>query len=165
VNATQEASKRQAQQNQQVAEVVKAETEARHEATKLQRDVAARTAETDRQRDHLEAERQKIAGERREVAAQWRRDSALVPAMEALGPVLVIIGVLAFCGYLLFALRQEKDHDQAVSELLIEDLTSQQPILVPPVPAPVVAITHHSAPAIGQSPEEPSEAAAHQLIK
>jgi hypothetical protein len=45
--------------------------------------------------------------------------------------------VLAFCCFLAYGLRFNADTDQAVNELLAQDLVSPAPLLVPPSPAQV----------------------------
>ena len=140
-NVAREAADRQAEQNRQIAhqshqvaettkQLVAADAQARRELIALQKDLQARQAAIAQQQDCLEAER-------RQMAAQRQLESILGPAIESLGLVLVAALVLAFCCLLAHGLRKQgSDSDPTISELLVADLVSPQPLLLPPFPPP-----------------------------
>ena len=83
----------------------------------LQRDLG-------RQQDELEADR-------RALAAQRHIDPIVAGAITTTGLLLACLLPLVLCWYLLH--RGPDDNiDAAVSELLIQDLVSEQPLLQPP---------------------------------
>jgi hypothetical protein len=148
----QEAAARQAEQNQEMArqnqriaetakELVIADARARKELIGVQKDLRADQAEVGRQRDTLESERIKIAAER-----HW--DQLLAPALLDFGLLLVIVAALAFCCYLLIGLRKEDVTDQALGELLIQELAAEDPVLLPPVPSPPPAQKYQPRPGL-----------------
>jgi hypothetical protein len=132
-----EAADRQAEQNQLMArqsqqtaeatkELVAADAKARKDLTALQQNLREDQAEIGKKRDDLELERQKIAAEK-----NW--DRLLAPVLSNFGVFLVITAALSFCGYILMGLRHEKTTDASVEELLIEELVSEHPRLLPPM--------------------------------
>ncbi len=79
--------------------------------------------EVNRQRDALE-------GERREIAGQRLTESRLGPVLQSLGVFAVCALTLGFCYSLVT--KMYSPADDAVGELLLEDLVSEQPKLLPP---------------------------------
>ncbi|MBL6705541.1 MAG: hypothetical protein ISQ06_05480 [Planctomycetaceae bacterium] len=125
---------RQAEQNRQVTELqrevaegsrrlVEADAQARQEMVTLQREVQAERSEVGRQRDLLE-------GERRDLAAKRRLDPIVAAAITNIGLLLASLLPLVLCWYLLQR-RVEPADDQAVAEVLLEDLVSDRPLLLP----------------------------------
>lgn len=114
--------------NREVAEGVKrlveSENEARQELTSLQRDIQGQQSDTSRQRDQLEIDRKQLAGER-------YRESLLAPILSHVGLLVVCALPLVLAGYLLHVWRSESQDDIAIGELLIEELVSEQPQLLP----------------------------------
>jgi len=131
----QEVTERQAEQNEVIAKVsresvqasgrlVEAEAKARQELLAMQRELQDQQAEIGRQRDELEKQRCELAGQRR-----W--DSLAAAAITNTGLILACLAPLVLCWYLLRAVRGETD-DGVVAEVLIEELASEQPKLLPP---------------------------------
>ena len=125
---------RQAEQNRQVTELqhevaeasrrlVEADAQARQEMVTLQREVQAERGEVGRQRDLLEEER-------RDLAAQRRLDPIIAAAITNVGLLLICLLPLVLCWYLLHR-RMEPVDDQAVAEVLLEDLVTDRPLLLP----------------------------------
>ena len=125
---------RQAEQSRQVTELqrevaegsrrlVEADAQARQEMVTLQREVQAERNEVGRQRDLLE-------GERRELAAKRRLDPMVAAAITNIGLLLACLLPLVLCWYLLQR-RVEPADDQAVAEVLLEDLVADRPLLLP----------------------------------
>ena len=140
-----EQNKEMAQQNQRISEatkeLVQADAQAQKEQSAMHKDLRADQAEVGKQRDKLEAERKQIAVERK-----W--DQLLAPAIEDLGVFLVIAAIIGFCWYLLMGLRHETVTDQAVGELLIQEIVAENPILLPPVHSSQPALEHPRIPSI-----------------
>lgn len=142
VEVAREAADRQAEQNRQIAHqnqeiaqttnrLVEADGRSRTELVALQRDLQVQQAEVARQRDALEAER-------REQAEQRWMESMLAPAIESLGALLVCALLVAFGCYLARGLRTETDANPEINELLVMDLVSDEPRLLPSLPTPGV---------------------------
>ena len=124
---------RQAEQNRQMSELqhevaegsrrlVEADAKAREEMVALQREVQAERSEIGRQRDTLE-------DERRDLAAKRRLDPIIAAAITNIGLVLACLLPLVLCWYLLHP-RVDPADDQAVAELLLEDLVADRPLLL-----------------------------------
>jgi hypothetical protein len=127
---------RQAEQNRQIAELqrevaegsrrlVEADAKARGEMVALQREVQAERAEVGHQRDLLE-------DERRDLAARRYLDPIIAAAVAHIGLLLACLLPLVVCWYLLHRAGEPAD-DQAVAEVLLEDLVTDRPLLLPPL--------------------------------
>jgi len=125
---------RQAEQSRQMSELqrqvaeganrlVEADAKAREEMVALQRDLQADQAAVGRQRDQLEEER-------RDLAAKRHVDPIVAAAITNVGLLLACVLPLALCWYLLQPRVQPAD-DQAVAEVLLQDLVSDRPLLLP----------------------------------
>lgn len=119
-------NKEMARLNREVAEgtklLVEADAEARADMIDIQKDLCSQQAEVGYQRDELEAERQ-------DISAQRLRESLLAPIIDNLGPLLVVVAVLFFCGLLVHSMGNGKD--DAIGEVLIEELVAERPTLLP----------------------------------
>jgi hypothetical protein len=82
-----------------------------------------RIAELTQRHDRLEAERAQLAQER-------RREALLAAVLSRLGEIVLCALPLVLAWYLLHCLRRP-DHDPAVSQILIEEILSEQPRLFP----------------------------------
>jgi len=148
VEMAQEHAARQAEQNRRMAEshkqlvegsrqLVESDARAREELVVLQHDLRADQAEIGHQRDQLEAER-------RQIAEQRYRDPLVAAAIANVGLVLACLLPLIVVVYVLWAVGRSRQSDDAVTELLVEELISDQPRLLPP--------TSSSVPALGCEP-------------
>ncbi len=132
VKVSTEAADRQAKQNEQIARVVNEETTFRQQAAKLQNDLRADQAVIAQQRDQLEIERKQLASQR-----EWA--AFYTPLLETVGVVAVVVVVLLYCSFVVvYSLRRGGDHE--VAELLLNDLVSHQPVLLPRLPASSVKL-------------------------
>jgi hypothetical protein len=149
-----EAAKQQAELNQEMSRLnrevasgtkrlVEANAESQEKLVVLQSDLQGEQAEVSRQRDNLEVER-------KDIAAQRIRESVLAPVVAWILPFAICGLALATCCFLLFGLRRATDDEAAISELLVEELTSERPTLLPG-PATQVAIEDHAHTADGES--------------
>ena len=147
---------RQAEQSRQVTELqrevaegsrrlVEADAQARQEMVALQREVQAERTEVGRQRDLLE-------GERRDLAAKRRLAPIIAAAITNIGLLLACLLPLVLCWYLLQR-RVEPADDQAVAEVLLEDLVTDRPLLLPRSEN-VRAIGQHASSDDSRSPED-----------
>ncbi|MCY2994201.1 MAG: hypothetical protein NTY19_40945 [Planctomycetota bacterium] len=130
-----ESTRRQAEQNKQMAELqqhvaegtkqlVEADSQARQKLVELQRELRTDQAEVSRQRDSLETERREIAKDR-----YW--DSILGTSICAGAGILACLLPLLVCCWLLWCTRDKQGTDEALAELLVEELTTDRPILLP----------------------------------
>jgi TolA-binding protein len=118
-----ESTRQQAGQNREMAQLNREVSQTHQELVSLQHDLEEQQAKVNRQRDLLESER-------REIAKQRHRDPIIAAAISSVGVMLACMVPLALAGYLLYCLRNQKD-DPVVTELLIEEMTSEQPTLLP----------------------------------
>ena len=123
---------RQAEQNRQNAELqqqvaegsrqlVEADARAREGMVTLHRDVQAERSEIGRQRDRLEVER-------RDLAMQRKLNPIIAAAITNTGLLLACLLPLVLCWYLLHRPIEPADN-QAMAELLLEDLVAERPLL------------------------------------
>ena len=130
-----ESTRRQAEQNKQMAELqqhvaegtkqlVEADSQARQKLVELQHELRTDQAEVGRQRDRLETERREIAKDR-----YW--DSILGTSIYAGAGILACLLPLLVCCWLLWCTRDKQGTDEALAELLVEELTTDRPILLP----------------------------------
>ncbi|MCY2993235.1 MAG: hypothetical protein NTY19_35935 [Planctomycetota bacterium] len=155
VQVAMESTRLQAEQNrrmgelqQQVAEgtkqLVDADSQARQQLAELQRELRTDQAEVSRQRDALESERREIAKDR-----YW--DSILGTSIYTGAGLLACLLPLLLCGWLLHATRDKQGTDEALAELLVEELVTDRPLLLPPR-KPVPLLPHQAAPQSTSAP-------------
>jgi hypothetical protein len=136
VQVAMESTRRQAEQNRQMGELqqhvaegtkqlVEADAQARQQLAELQRELRSDQAEVGRQRDALESERRAIASERR-----W--DTVVGTSIYASAGILACLLPLLLCGWLLHTTRDKQGTDEALAELLVEELVTDRPLLLPP---------------------------------
>lgn len=139
-----EQNKRMARVQQEVAEahkrLVEGEAKARSEMVALERDIQGAQAEVGVQRDALEAER-------RQMAAERGRDPIIASAIQCTWVLLACLLPLLLSIYVLRALRDSSDNGAAVTEILIQDLTSDEPTFLPPA-RPLPALKHEAGPGV-----------------
>jgi hypothetical protein len=121
------------QQSQRLTEAAQALVEkdavARRELIQAQHQfhsgVATERASVDRQREAMETER-------RELATQRQRDPIIAEAVQGLGIPLACLMPLVICLYVLRHLGTDSNDHEALSELLVCELTSERPLFLPP---------------------------------
>ena len=116
VRLSQEAADRQAEQNREMARLNQETAAARKELAAAQRE--------------LQTEHAKLEDERRRIAAERLTESRLGPVLKASGTVLVASLAIGFCWFLLFGLRKD-DSDEILAELLVQEIVSDSPLLLP----------------------------------
>ena len=118
-----ESTRQQAGQNREMSQLNREVAQAHTELVGLQHDLEEQQADVNHQRDHLESER-------REIAKHRHRDPIIAAVINNIGLMLACLIPLGLAGYLLHCLRHQKD-DPVVTELLIEEITSEQPMFLP----------------------------------
>jgi len=120
------------------------QAEQNHEMSRLNREVAEGTkriseaiAESRQEmlamESDLQVQRTRLEEERRSLAEERYRESLLAPIVEHLGVLLIVCLPLVITCLLLFNLRKQTDDDAAVCDLLIQEITADEPrLLVPP---------------------------------
>jgi hypothetical protein len=115
--------------------LVEADSRARQEVIAAQKDLAQQQAGLAQQYDQLEAERRSLAQDR-------NRESLLVPVISTLGLLLLCSLTLGLAWYLLHAWHREAQDEIVLGQLLIEELVSPHPVLLPgPVLLPAIEHT------------------------
>jgi TolA-binding protein len=153
VQMAKEHEKRQAEQSQQMARLqqevaegskrlVEADAQAREELAAMQQAMRVDQTEIGHQRDQLETER-------REIATQRNRDPILAAAIMNIGLVLACLLPLVVCVYVLWSVGKGRQEDEAVTELLVQELVSQRPKLLPPPGLP--ALMYETAKPAGEA--------------
>ena len=136
-----ESADRQAQQNEQMAELhkelaegskrlVESDAQAREDLISLQHKLQDEQTEVARQRDVLEIER-------KDIARQRRTESGLPTIINGSVMALLAIAVFGFCWYLLFGLQHRDDTDSVLNDLLITEMTADRPNILPLALPPV----------------------------
>ena len=93
----------------------------------LQSQLHQQQAAVGAQRDRLEEERRQLAGQR-------GRDPIIAAAIQDCGVLIACLLPLLVCVYLLHRMAGENDDQQALGELLVHELTAEQPRLLPAPP-------------------------------
>jgi hypothetical protein len=132
-----ETHRQMARQQQEVAEgslrLIEADAKAREEMASMQNGLREDQAAIGRQRDQLEVER-------REIASQRHRDPLVAAAIVNVGLVIAALLPLLVCVYVLWSVARTRDADEAVTELLVEEIVSDKPRLLPPIlPLPALS--------------------------
>ena len=130
VKLAQENTRQQAEQNKQMAGVNKELAESRKEQAGLQRDLGQQQADLNAERDKLEAERRQI-----------ERDPIIASAIAQGALILACLIPLVLVAFLVHRLRDSAEQDS--SGLLIEELTSERPLLLPALPHTDDQHDHH----------------------
>ena len=118
-----ESTRQQAGQNREMSQLNREVAQAHTELVGLQHDLEEQQVDVNHQRDQLESER-------REIAKHRHRDPIIAAVISSVGLVLACLIPLGLAGYLLHCLSNQKD-DPVVTELLIEEMTSEKPTLLP----------------------------------
>jgi len=105
-------------------ELVKADAKARQEIVTQQREIQTERSEIGHQRDQLESER-------REIADSRNRDPIIVTAITRVAFVVISLLPLLIC-WLLLQQKVEPVDENEITELLLDDLVSSEPRLMPP---------------------------------
>jgi VIT1/CCC1 family predicted Fe2+/Mn2+ transporter len=135
VELSRQSSDRQAEQNRLVEtnnrqvldaanRLVEADAKSRSENNELHRQIESERSGVNQQRDALEQERRQIALER-------NRDPIVAESIQAAAGLIAAVLPLLVCLFLLRGLFSRTD-GEALAEVLIEDLVSQQPLLAEP---------------------------------
>ena len=95
--------------------------------------------------------------ERRDIAAQRHRDPIVAQTISVVGLTLACLLPLLLAGYVIYALNRSSDDNDALSELLIMEMTADQPLLLPSSLTTVAAIEH--TPSSLNAPDEPDQTA------
>jgi hypothetical protein len=104
-------------------QLVQADAKARGEIVGLQRDLQQGQDDVGRQRDQLE-------NDRRQVADQRNRDPILANAILDVGMILACLLPLILCIVVVHALRDRTQTDATLTEILIEEIASDKPVLL-----------------------------------
>jgi len=152
-----EQNKRLGEQSQQVAEasrrLVEGDAEARTELLEAQKlltsELHSERANLDRQKEDLERERQSIAAAR-------QRDPIIAQAITALGLTLACLLPLVLAAYIVWAATNNQDSEHSLGELLVMELASEDPLLLPSSEKPALASLEHQSATNGKEPTDNS---------
>jgi hypothetical protein len=134
----QKVNRSQAQVAEASRELVQADAKTRGEIVALQRDLQVGQADLGRQRDQLE-------NDRRQYADQRNRDPILANTILNVGTILACLLPLVLCIVLALGLRDHSQTDSTLSEILVEEIAGEKPLLLP---------TMSRQAALGQAPSE-----------
>ena len=152
-----EQNKRLAEQSKQIAEasrrLVEGDAAARKDLLAAQKQL---TSELHTERASLDRQREDMEQERRNIAAQRHRDPLIAHTVSAVGLTLACLLPLLLAGYVIYALNRSNDDNDALSELLIMEMTADQPLLLPSSLTTVAAIEH--TPSLPDAPDESNQA-------
>ena len=140
-------NERMAKQSQEIAEasrrLVQGDAEARKDLLAAQKQL---TSELHSERANIDRQREQLETERRAIAAQRHRDPIVAQAIAAFGLTLACLAPLALAAFVIRAVTQHGDESAALGELLVLEMTSEKPMLLPMVPRPVAALEHSAPP-------------------
>ena len=132
------------EESQKLAEaaqqLVQSDAEARAEMIAAQERLAG---QLDRQRAAIDTGRDQLEQERKQIAEQRHRDPIIAAGIESAGLLAACLLPLLVCAFVVWRMSQNEPDDAAVAELLIHDLVTDQPRLLPG-PALRPALEHHA---------------------
>jgi hypothetical protein len=138
-----EQNKRLAEQSKQIAEasrrLVEGDAAARKDLLEAQKHLSS---ELHDERAGLDRQREEMEQERRNIATQRHRDPIIAQTIGTVGLTLTCLLPLLLAGYVIYALNRSGDENDALSELLIMEMTADQPLLLPRSLTTVAAIEH-----------------------
>ena len=142
-----EQNKRLAEQSKLIAEasrrLVEGDAEARKDLLAAQKQLSS---ELHSERAGIDRQREELEQERRNIAARRHRDPIVAQAIGAVGLTLACLLPLLLAAYIIHAVNRNGDDNAALSELLVMEITAEQPLLLPISPRPVAALEHVSLP-------------------
>ena len=155
VDLARDAMDQQRKQNQVIADQSKRIVDESEKLTEAARDLVARDAQARREmieaqvalnsdlhneRSSIDRQREEMEQDRRQIATQRHRDPVIAESIKVIGAWIACLAPLALAAYLLLHLRTDTPDDHAVAELLVSELTADQPRLLPISLQPIVAI-------------------------
>ena len=136
-------NERLAQQSKQIAEasrhLVENDSEARKEMIAAH---ATLQKELQSERANINQQLSKIEQERRNIAEQRGRDPIIAQTISAVGLTLACLLPLLLAGYVIYSLNRSSDDNDALSEMLVMEITAEKPKLLPMAPRSVTALEH-----------------------
>jgi len=142
-----EQNKRLADQSKQIAEasrrLVEGDAAARKDLLPAPKQLSS---ELHTERASLDRQREEIEQERRKIAAQRHRDPLVAQTISAVGLTLACLLPLLLAGYIVYTLNRSNDDNDALSELLVLEITAEKPKLLPMVPRSVAVVEHKQSP-------------------
>jgi thiol:disulfide interchange protein len=114
---SQEAAARQAEQNREIARVVESQQ--------------ALQQEIDADRGHLDQQRTVLEDERRAIAAERIRDPIIANALFGAVILAACVLPLVLTFFVLRGAHRSEPDDAALSELLVQELVAEEPLLLP----------------------------------
>ena len=152
-----EQNKRLAEQSKQIAEasrrLVEGDAAARKDLLAAQKQLSS---ELHTERASLDRQREDMEQDRRNIAAQRHRNPLIAQAISTVGLTLACLLPLLLAGYVIYALNRSSDENDALSEMLIMEMTADQPLLLPSSLTTIATIEH--TPSSLDAPDEPDQA-------
>jgi len=137
-----ESTERQAEQNREMSQLNREVAEG---TKRISEAIAESRQEMLAMETDLQVQRTRLEEERRSLANERYRESLLVPILDNLGVLMIVCLPLVITCLLLFNLRKQTDDDAAVCDLLIQEITADQPRLLAPPATDRRAIEHEAA--------------------
>lgn len=148
----------QARQNEEMARQAKAVVEESSQLAEASKELVAHDAEArremiaaqdrfntqvDKQRATIDTGRDELEQERRQIAEQRHRDPIVAATIQTVGLIIACLLPLLVCVFVIRQMNRAEPDDAAVAELLVCELTSDQPKLLPG-PSIRPALEHHA---------------------
>ena len=99
-----------------------------------------------------------MENERRSIATQRHRDPIIAQAINAFGLTLACLAPLALAAYVIFLLNRSGDNNEALNELLVMEMTADQPKLLATAPPSIAAIEHKPSPEVADESVQSEDA-------
>lgn len=161
VDLANESMTRQAQQNEHIAKQSQSVVEesrqlaeaakelVAHDAQARQQLVEAQdrlNAQLNEQRTAIDAGRDQLEQERREIARQRHRDPLVAAAVQSCGLIIACLLPLIVSIYVIRRMRSDEPDDAALAQLLVQELSADQPLLLPGPSLRPPALEHQTSP-------------------
>jgi hypothetical protein len=123
-------------------ELVKRDGEARHELIAAQTEL---TTQLNEQQSAIHTGHQQLEQDRREIAEQRHRDPIIAAAIQNIGLTLACLLPLVVAVFVIRQMQSQEPDHAAVAELLILEMTADEPRLLPGPMSQRSALTHDDA--------------------
>lgn len=122
-------------------QLVQSDAEARAELMETQQRL---TGQLDQQRTAIDTARDQLEQDRKQIAEQRHRDPVVATAIQSTALIIASLLPLIVCIFVIRQMSRTEPEDGAVAELLVSELTTAEPTLLPG-PALRPALEHHAS--------------------
>ena len=150
----QRSTSEQVQQNARMAELVQHDAESRKELLATHQEL---TSQLNRQQAVIDAGRDRMEQDRRDIAQQRHRDPIIAATLQNVGLLMACLLPLLLAGLVVWQMKHQEPDHAAVAELLVCELTSDNPLFLPASVQPRLTASSKTSPLLPSHNEPNAE--------